>query len=333
MDAVSTVFIITDQEDAQTQGDAEALPRRLRQADQSDKRRFIRLLDAISFQWKLNQSCCLLSENAEDCNFYRHIAERRLHREEIHTEIKISFENLGGGGNDTGKELRRFVERECRPVLCLADTDQKYGKLSGHTPKVGKTLQHIQDAHTELDRLQQSGQALPPFQFFPLAVHEVENLIPLEILSALTERIPEANDQRETYQNGLAMLQRLKTLNIEDSRLENFRTGDPLLCYDFKNGLPYILPNEPERRIYWEIIISALGENDCSIPTQKRGVCKDQFFPPLHRRVLETAIAYLSEADHRFLPVELEPPLDHMWDEIGQVVFTWGCAATRSRYQ
>lgn len=351
MDAVSKVFVLTMLDEP----GQEVLPETL--ADK-DRHEFLKVSDAICLEWVLNHRCCLLTENDSDSVFYQYIANYWLDRKErdFRWTVQCNLEGIGCGGSTIGDRLKSTVQNYHRPALCVVDTDWKYGKIAGHEPVKGSTWGAADNAKGDL---QTSGMTLPPFRVRPLCiyeagkptlcVHEAENLIPMDFLQKLREGHIRDRTSRLQYKHGLETLKKLKKLRISDSRLGNFQVGSPALYYDYKNGIPYIPHGENQKeqvenknkREYWETILTALrkGKGKGSIPYKEAKI--KPCFPKLHKDVLQLANTGIFVDANQYYqkcreltpyikPTHLETPLDKLWEDIGQCLFTWGCASVET---
>ena len=123
----------------------------------------------------------------------------------------------------------------------------------------------------------------------------------------------------------------VKSLEILE-RLKAISNGEPILYYDFKNGIRY--KADTDHCTYWTEIANALDEQFCPIPedqlTSKQRDGKEQlpasppFFPISRNRLLERARNWMEintvELD------ELDEYLRDHWKQIGLTVLAWGCA-------
>lgn len=281
----------------------DGLPHILRDADKTE----IGYIPTVS-SWKLNEGCRLLGENLDDCTFYKRIAVRYLHDLSI-KGVGLYFDSVGGGGSTVGEQLREFVEEGKRVTLCIVDGDQKWGQtqaLPNEPPKGGTYI-----AANEISKKLRRRTDIPPSCLYLLKIHEVENLIPLEIYEKLMHTIP-------SIETGVEFLKRL--LDIYQ--------GTPLLYYDIKNGLPYIKAGA--KRDYWEEIFRELNGTPSDFPPfedPKGNVAGAQqpFFPPIQCSHLLKKVNDLLKGEY-LTCVVIDPPQDKYWREIGELMLTWGCA-------
>jgi len=255
-----------------------------------------------AMQWNLNLECCLLAENLEDCEFFKLIAQNYNHLQGF--DIRFHCEN--GGGTTTFEVLKKCIVQEKMPTLCIIDSDQKYGmtKRYPQEPPKGDTLKKVANIKSSFNSLID-----PPCGFFPLEVHEVENLIPLCILKELEDSYPAITD-------GVNMLVRLQT--IDD--------GNPILYYDMKNGLPVI--KEEPKRTYWKEIICELNGTDLNMPPkEKQENASSPFFPALSCKAGLLRKANLLLRQHLRDDLIIDNYLKKHWKNIAEIVFTWGCVS------
>lgn len=291
LEAIPRIFILTADENTS----AKTMPNYIR-----DKGVFLDLTDAVC--WNLSDGCALVGENMDDCKFYQLLGEKMRVKREI-KGTHISFSREPGGGNSTNVMYKECVETKKVPTLCIVDSDQKYGKYGSckNTPSRGGTFQAVKKADEELSECSQ----LVPHEFLPLDVHEVENLIPSMVLKELQSELPAMKD-------GLEILERLKVIS----------DGEPILYYDFKNGIRY--KENTDHCKYWTEVAKALGEEFLPVT---EGVGKDKtpasppFFPISSNHLLERARNWMERN-----PIELDEYLHEHWEQIGSTVLAWGCA-------
>lgn len=305
MAAVQEVFVLTYQESIE---DLSYLPDILQN---KEKCRFIHIPTAIAENWQLNTKCCLLTENLEDGDFYLFIAKYHCKERNIPWR-RICFRKENGGGDTTSRVLEKCLSQDKIPTLCLADSDRKHGRSEAYPnyPATGNTLKHIQKVSQRL--LKQKD--IPPHCLFEIPVHEIENLIPIQMIEEL---------KKENMRAGIDRITSLRKVS----------NGEPLLYYDFKNGFPYI--KEEPKRAYWKEILLALGGNEESMPcvTQeefKRSSPKELFFPPIDKSVLRYVIdkCRTAEQDNKLFaePLAIDEQIKNLWDGIGLQMLTWGYA-------
>lgn len=295
MEAVQKVFVLS------YTSNGSVLPEVLRK---KKNYQFISVKTAIKEDWQLRE-CVLIGENLNDCAFYQIVAKWYVQQQGL-GERPIHFQQICGGGDTVGGVLRNNVEAEKRPVLCLVDSDRKCGETKSTRGQVsyGSTARRAEKASAELNRPD-----LPPHELCCLDVHEVENLIPTQILQELQKNSPSMTE-------GLQLLK----------RLQGIRGGEPALYYDYKDGFSYI--QQKSARIYWEEIIVELGGTKEDMPgTQKpkkgSGGLSGQFFKPLGgNALLERATQKMEDGTWK-----VDPYLVPFWKQIGAVILSWGFAA------
>lgn len=300
--AVKNVFVISFSED----GFGVTLPAVM---TSPHKAIFIPIEKAIQNEWQMGNECCLLCENLTDNDFYYLIGKHYCNKHG-YEQLKLSFHNENGGGNTTATVFTKCVEEEKRPTLCIIDSDRKHGKTKQfpNNPAIGNTLMHVRDAKHKLDNNSRN----PPFFLQELNVHEAENLIPMDVLS----RLEQVNDR-----GGKQLLVKLRGIGKEEA----------ILYYDFKKGLPFII--EKPKQQYWKDLLLALEGNESEMPPdtkpekgdEQEG--KSQFFPAVGRSdLLEQAVQSMKDNPS----VQVDSYLEALWDEIGLIILTWGCASTVS---
>lgn len=299
MSAVQTVIVLTFDNNSSS----ENLPSILQERD-----KICLISVAMAQNWSQNKQCCLLAENLKDCKFYERIAAYYCLTHNI-KGLRISFHHENGGGNTTCKVLQKCVSEERFLTLCIVDSDIKHGISTDYPnePAKGTTYQSAKQVSDDLSL----DKSLPPHAFFPLDIHEVENLIPISILRRMEDQLP-------AIKEGLDLLEQLRGID----------NGEPILYYDFKNGYPFI--EVGPRRSYWKEIVLAIGKTDTDMPPcDKQSANADMqpvlSLPPISRNdLLGKAILLLD--DSTLTSLYLDAYLFSLWDHIGRLLLTWGCA-------
>lgn len=291
--AVSKVCILTFQKEYSMN----ILPDILQKENKSI---FIPIQLAIAQNIKLNELCCLVGENLIDCKFYEMITKYYCYKNNME-KFNFKFHPESGGGNTTCEVFEKVVETDKFLSLCIVDSDRNYGSSKEYPgePHNGDTLNRIQKKILS---------KLPPHEIYPLHVHEIENLIPFQILQRIKQ------EQLPDMEKGLNFLKELKNINKEEA----------ILYYDFKNGFPYM--KEKPKRAYWKNILLELGRDSLKIPPETgKQDNQNMTFPPLSKnKLLEKAIEILQKED---IQLHIDDYLFPHWNEIGILILTWCCTS------
>lgn len=249
----------------------------------------------------------LLAESTDDINFYKIVGNYYIKHQNIH-RMGISFEEMIGGGDTTSTRLEQIIKEERRLCLCIIDSDKKY-KDADYGDTLRKALNIVNKNNTE------------NIELYPLPTHEIENLIPVEILCEVCKNIPESK-------TGIDFL---KFLLKRDSS-----EYSPVFYFDYKKGLPknkFILKTNSTKedlkkfrrldhfRQYWTEYINAFGatiESDTNEPIIP-GVCE---------KILSHAIKYLKDQP-QLEKVIANSYIQNLWLNLGSAVVTWGCVGNR----
>lgn len=254
----------------------------------------------------LTDRCILLAESTDDIDFYKLIGKYYLKKH--HVNYDISFEEMIGGGNTTSTRLERIIDEGRRQCLCIMDSDKKFGGAS-----CGDTLQQVMDIIAV--------KGTENVELYPLQMHEIENLIPIELLSEICKDIPDARD-------GIRFLEFL---------LKNDKSHcSPVYFYDYKKGIPrnkfFLKDDQNEKEVkkfrrltdyrdYWRKYIEEFG-----IEIEKS--VKDPIIPGVCEKILKYAIRSLSESKNLELQIE-NSYIKDLWLHLGTVIVTWGCVGKR----
>ena len=195
-------------------------------------------------------------------------------------------------------------------MLCIVDSDKKYGNAE---PR--ETMQKVKEI---ANRNMQDY-----FEVILLDVHEIENLIPINVLEQIIKKL-------NISKQGIDFM---RFLVREDCSLES-----PVFYFDLKKGIPlkaYFLEEDADKererkyrklsayRKYWRPYIEKFGvkiedKNDYII----EGICD---------KTLRHALDYFNDIkkQEKLESFEIEPYLKNSWMEIGEKVYCWGCVGGR----
>lgn len=262
----------------------------------------------IALSLSLEKKCCLLTENLDDCRFYDLISQYYCLNHAVNG-LRTCLHHENGGGNTTDRVLHKCVVEDRVLTLCIVDSDRKWGASEDYPnqPAKGETCQRV---IAESEKLRDR-RDVPQHTVHLLDMHEIENLIPRVIMKRIEiEQIPE-------MRRGLDMLNALISVG----------RCDAVLCYDYKKGLPYA--HEEPRRAYWKEILFSLGGSESDMPpctkNEAEKESRELYFPPICRNnLLQRAIDALEDTDLSALSID--DYLLEYWDQIGSVVFSWGCS-------
>ena len=254
----------------------------------SEKTIEIQIDQIINCQWDLFEKCALVCENQNDCVYYSLLGLDYCNHHSI-SEYTIDFTYQGGGGQTTAIAFENMVRRERRPALCVVDSDKKHG----NNCPLGKTCVDVQNISASFSESE------PPFRTIVLPVHEVENIIPLIILSKVYQDM-------STIDSKIQLLKKL-------ARIDN---GRPLLYFDLKQGHSDMLSADDASH-YWNQIVSEhqidLTEFNNSLPAI------------VDRKYLSKAITKLREIIVNHEVLEFEECIADMIFQLEITTFSRGC--------
>lgn len=247
----------------------------------------------------------MLAENEEDIEFFKLIGKYFVKKNNLGT-LNIDFEGKNGGGSTISDILANVISEKNRMCLCIVDSDRKYGDAFP-----GDTMQRIINVTQNVFQ--------DYFEVLLLEVHEIENLIPLSVLQKVV-------DEKNLEKQGLFFYKYLiKCDNTENS---------PVLYFDLKKGIlksSFILEEgvDDEKlkkfrkkelyRKYWRKYIEEYGIkiDEDSNKVLVSGICE---------KVLRHSIKYFNDKSNM---IEVEEPIQKVWDRIGEKVYCWGCIGGR----
>lgn len=252
----------------------------------------------------------LLAENEEDIDFYKLVGQYFVKKTGL-GNLNINFEGKNGGGSTISNVLERIINEKNRMCLCIVDSDRKYrGATPGDTMK--RIMKVTQDVFQDY------------FEVMLLEMNEIENIIPFSVLEKVV-------DEYKLEKQGILFFKYL----IECDNTLN----SPIFYFDLKKGIlkkSFILEkgadNEKQKkyrkkelyRQYWRKYIEEYGIkiNEDSNKILVNGICE---------RILRYSLKYLYDMNfHSKLNlIEVEKPVQQIWEEIGEKVYCWGCIGGR----
>ena len=252
----------------------------------------------------------LLVESNDDIEFYALIGKYYLQNNGIQN-MQISFQNEIGGGDTTSIRLANIIDEKQRTCLCIADSDMRYCGA-----KNGGTLEKILAVAESREQIY--------YEVYALKMHEIENLIPIELLESVCKEIPDAHE-------GIQLLKKL--LRIDSSN------NSPVYYFDYKKGIKkeYFFLKEgsdkdkekkfrklEDYRKYWYNI---LGQ--CGITINEGG--SDFLVPGVCERILPHTIQYMKNKweENKICDIVSKSYIHESWMEIGAKIVTWGCVGHR----
>lgn len=254
----------------------------------AEKMQEIPIEKIITSHWDIFQKCVLLCENQNDCKYYSLLGLDYCNRQSI-VEYTVDFTYLGGGGRTTAELYDNMVCREKRPVLCVVDSDIKHG----NNCELGDTCKDVSDTEASFSNKE------PPFQTVILQVHEIENIVPLDVLAKVYNSKPLINSYIQLLRN-----------------LAAIESGAPLLYYDLKHGCSTMSSTDDFSQ-YWSSLAATHG-----IELNEFG----NVFPPIvDRKYLSKALSGVKENIENHEILVFEACLQRVVLPLEQTVFSWGC--------
>lgn len=232
----------------------------------------------------------LLCENLNDTQFYFALCE-----EYFGVDYLNKKNARGGGGSSTADNLEQIVNNKDSFCLCIVDSDIKYpGSGNGGT----------------YDAIVNKGLIpYPTYEVFKLFVHEIENLIPIEIIG---KHIKKKDDR--------VFSKRLKAID---------KGGDVLKYYDIKEGIKLSAINVlPGYYQFAKMVFDRLKKptDHTSFEEYLADLSRkkiNQVFAPLNPGILDTFLALDLRYHKRFVYCDY---LRDDWDKIKEVIVTFFCA-------
>lgn len=232
----------------------------------------------------------LLCEDLDDTRFYFALCKEYYGIDYLNTRNA-----RGGGGSSTADNLEQIVNNKDSFCLCIVDSDIKYpGSKDGGTYEaiVNKGLI-----------------SYPSYEVYKLSVHEIENLIPIDIIGKHIKK-----------KENCEFSKRLKAIDIN---------GDVLKYYDIKEGIKLSVINSlPGYYQFAKMLFDRLKKpadktsfEDFLSDLSRKG--SKQVFVPLSPGILDTFLTLDLRYHKRFIYCDY---LKDDWNSIKDVVTTFFCS-------
>lgn len=252
---------------------------------------------AVFENTRSTQECNLICEDFNDCYFYKLVLDYYKNHNKVN--ISCSFNDVQGAGDRTRDNIKQCVCRNRQISLCIVDTDKKYpeqGIVSNST--CGKCMYVVRDN--------------PCYLFYTLDVHEVENLIPFNVVDQL-QWSAESQPHKDAF----------------DHLRNNAKSEYVLPYFDIKNGVVNddLLRNDTKYRKFVENLyylhpgLATHGNYDAYLAGLED---KAVVFPHLLKGLLKRFLEYMGEHPH--FDMELLDYQRQEWNKIGKCMLDMGCS-------
>ena len=256
------------------------------------KEQVITIETACSWAWGFGS--CLVAESMADCIFYKYVGQYYCKNNKIRN-VPIEYHFESGGGGAIRDVFEKCILIDHVPTLCIVDSDMKWERSDKYgDPPFGDTYRAAKEVAESLRRSHFENQ----FDFFCLKCHEIENLISISLLEQLDADI--------CFEDGLDLIK----------KLTKYKHGNPILFYDFKKGVN--THRGDQCSCYWSSVFDEL-----EIPQEKEN-CRVGC-----EHLLERTNDYIER--HSIAQIEIDDYLLDLWEELGKIIFTWGCVSSPMR--
>lgn len=250
----------------------------------------------------LEQRIRIIAENNNDCAFYKYIGNIYMAEHDING-VNLELESILGGGTSIAMVYKENIVNKNIAIL-LVDTDIKYAE-----GEKGRTCNELIEAKKDM----MENQFEKITQIISLNVHEIENLIPLKLIKEYY-LYHKAKDKIKIVENLEKIYEKYK---------EDYDERNPIYFYDMKSG---ITKNEMERdekyNNYWKKVLD-LANIEYNV---EQGKLLDGF----GRNLLPNINNYVNKIICKdFYGKYLNDELKIEWNNIGELIYNFGCARKR----
>lgn len=260
----------------------------------------------------------LIFEDIDDYEVYKRICEYYLYSKKL-DKLKIRLNEVSGSGSGISNSFIKKVNQKKYFVIAIADTDKKAPE-----DEFGRTLRDLVDEYEKVKH-----ECLG--NIFYSNFSEVENLIPTYIYE---QEINLSNEEITSYKesavttsvnNGktyISFKEFLLIMHREDRK-------DMTNYFDFKKGLNILTLNKSECvKKYWKDILYASGLESEVLAKLNGDQCVIDNYA---KRPLKKVINIFKEESIVNIDAKMDADKKVLWNEIGQFLYSWGCATRPMR--
>lgn len=258
------------------------------------------------------QSTNILGEDLNDARFYIYIGNFYIKNNSILNKFALKHSCCHGGGNQTAKIYNNILA-ENKFCYCIVDSDKKHPNY----PR-GQTCKGFLDNNDDGKDLffEKFGQVRI------LDAHEIESIIPFNILAEIIENRKPNDDEKLT-------IKRLKRMIEKDSNIR--------IYLDHKNGLnredAYKLDDKYKKKkkfkgYYFTQFNKLIEQNNKCFEhiDQVYHECDDNCFrfAPMGNQLLSNALEFF-EKNNNYTKGDIDKITLPYWEIIGKDIFSWCC--------
>ena len=260
------------------------------------------IIHKVPFSFFTDSMCCqkadVIVEDENDFGFYIHVLKWYISGMRYNT----SFKTVHGGGSLMGRTISTNLENE-RIALAFVDTDVRF---PGDIIKENSTCDNCKKAQREVEDKS-------IFHLHILDLHEIENLLPLDIVTSL-----------DWNQEDLRHFRYIMNADLNGSILRYF---------DIKRGITKNneLINNPAYLNFAEVCFTHNPElsNGLTFAEKIDNLAENGIVYPRLGRPLKKVIDYFNNNDITHSTFSLLPFQEIEWRNIGQNLLNFGIARTR----
>ncbi|MCJ8344639.1 hypothetical protein MJH12_03795, partial [bacterium] len=233
----------------------------------------------------------IIGEDLNDIKVFEIMARYFLKTKDIN--LKVEFEAQPGGGGNTAKILKSEILNSHKLCLCITDSDRR----SPSNPKMQSTATN---AHTVF-----INNKTPKVGFFiEKKVREMENYLPRLFYE---NWVCQHNDKSYIFEH-------IESLNSSNDEL--------IFFVSMKDGLTF---EQASKEADWKNWLQSISKQMCD--KCKCDNCKCKVLDGYGSSLLERFVIYENEVNIGIEAFQSSPTgLVSLWEKIGQLLFSWGCA-------
>ena len=255
----------------------------------------------------VTQNTSLIGEALDDSKFYVQIGDFYIRNNPILNKFALNYCSSNGGGCQTAKVYNDILQQK-RLCYCIVDSDKKHSYINSHRGETCKAFFKKAGEFKET-LFHQFGQVRI------LDVHEVESIIPFNILVKIVE-------DRERGEAQIKTIQRLYRMIEKGSDIRKY--------LDHKKGLTKQKAQELDKKYnkyYIPELNKLLGKNNkCFMHEDDENInCDDNCysFAPMGNKLLTNSLEILKEKT--IDKNEIDKITLPYWELIGKEIFSWCC--------
>ena len=255
------------------------------------------------------QKTNFIVEDLDDADFYNYICQCKLGGKEY------VFEKINGGGTNTIDSVRQHAFTQKEITISIIDTDKNFASDNDSSK--------LSEFKKQCDKIKQKDNII--MDYLVINVHEIENLIPLDIIDQLEYQQGGQQENKNDFDL-------IKGSNIANDILPFFDTKKGIVklksIYDNPDFIQYIKPIvrlKPTLLTTYNNDFDAYYAKIEVVEGKKGNDSKGKIWSGLRHDLLKETLKYISKNIDSLLTPKILPFQEKEWTRISNFIYTMCC--------